>query len=244
MIASLRVALLNPNSNAATTEAMLGLARAAAPAGMILTGFTADRTPPILTRPRDLEDAADWVGSMLPDLAAAGFAAVLVAAFGDPGVEQHRPAAPLPLVGIAEAGMTLAARGGRRFAVVTTTPEFAAPIAARADALGLGERLASVRITPGDPLEVMGDEGRLERALVEVAVAAVTLDGAEAVLVGGGPLGPVAAMLARRLSVPVIEPVAAGVAFIAERLGLTCDHRPGIATAPRTHAGEPIDRTA
>lgn len=242
MTAPRRIALLNPNSNPATTAAMLALARAAAPAGMILTGFTADRTPPILTRPSDLEDAAEWVGAMLPGLVAAGFAAVLVAAFGDPGVERHRPTAPIPLVGIAEAGMTLAARGGRRFAVVTTTPEFEAPIAARAAALGLADRLASVRITPGDPLEVMGDEGRLERALAEIAVAAVTQDGAEAVLVGGGPLGPVAAMLARRLSVPVIEPVAAGVALLAERLGLTCDHEPDVAAAP--HAHEPIDRTA
>lgn len=220
MTAPLRVALLNPNSNAVTTEAMLALARAAAPDGMILVGFTADRTPPILTRPSDLEDAAEWVGSMLPGLVEAGFAAVLVAAFGDPGVDLHRATSPIPLVGIAEAGMTLAARGGRRFAVVTTTPEFEAPIAARATALGLADRLATVRITPGDPLEVMGDEDRLERALSEVAVAAVVQDGAEAVLVGGGPLGPVAATLARRLSVPVIEPVAAGVALLAERLGL------------------------
>jgi Asp/Glu/hydantoin racemase len=215
-----RIALLNPNSNPATTAAMLGLARAAAPEGLVFVGFTADRTPPVLTRPGDLELATEWVGAMLPELAAAGFAAVLVAAFGDPGVERHRPTSPLPLVGIAEAGMTLAARGGRRFAVVTTTPELATPIAARAAALGLADRLATVRITPGDPLEMMGDEDRLERALTEVAVAAVTRDGAEAVLVGGGPLGPVAAALARRLSVPVIEPVAAGVALLCERLGL------------------------
>jgi len=242
MTAPRRIALLNPNSNPATTAAMLALARAAAPDGMILTGFTADRTPPILTRPSDLEDAAEWVGSMLPGLVEAGFAAVLVAAFGDPGVDLHRATSPIPLVGIAEAGMALAAHGGRRFAVVTTTPEFEAPIAARAAALGLADRLATVRITPGDPLAVMGDEDRLERALIEVAVAAVTLDGAEAVLVGGGPLGPVAAALARRLSVPVIEPVAAGVAVVAERLGLA--RRPDAAAASDPRSRAPIDRTA
>lgn len=239
-----RIALLNPNSNPATTAAMLALARAAAPEGLVFVGFTADRTPPVLTRPSDLELAAEWVGNMLPELAAAGFVAVLVAAFGDPGVERHRPTSPLPLVGIAEAGMTVAARGGRRFAVVTTTPDLAAPITARAAGLGLGDRLASVRITPGDPLELMGDEDRLERSLIDIAVAAVERDGAAAVLVGGGPLGPVAAALARRLPVPVIEPVAAGVALIAERLGLACDHGPGFAAAADARVGEPIDRTA
>jgi Asp/Glu/hydantoin racemase len=215
-----RVALLNPNSNPATTAAMLGLARAAAPAGLEIVGFTADRTPPMLTRPSDLAAAADWVGAMLPDLAAAGFSAALVAAFGDPGVERFRPSSPLPLVGIAEAGMTLAARGGRRFAVVTTTPELEAPIATRAVALGFADRLAAVRITEGDPLALMDDEDRLIRALAEIATAAVTCDGAEAVLIGGGPLGPFAAAVARRVAVPVIEPVAAGITLIAERLAI------------------------
>lgn len=214
-----RIALLNPNSNPATTEAMLGLARAAAPAGFEIVGFTADRAPRMLTRPDDLAAAARWVGATLPDLAAAGFAAALVAAFGDPGVDRLRAGSPLPLYGIAEAGMTLAERGGRRFAVVTTTPELEAPIAARAAALGFADRLVSVRITAGDPLALMDDEDRLARELAEIAVAAVEQDGAEAVLVGGGPLGPVAVALARRVAVPVIEPVAAGIALIAERIG-------------------------
>lgn len=215
-----RVALLNPNSNAATTAAMLRLARAAAPAGLVVVGFTADRTPPMLTRPDDLVAAAEWIAAMLPDLAAAGFSAVLVAAFGDPGVERHRATSPLPLVGIAEAGMTLAARGGRRFAVVTTTPELAGPIAARAAALGFADRLTSVRVTAGDPTTLIEDEARMGDALAEIAAEAVTRDGAEAVLIGGGPLGPVAAAVARGVAVPVIEPVAAGIVLIAERLGL------------------------
>jgi Asp/Glu/hydantoin racemase len=232
-----RIALLNPNSNPSTTAAMLGLALAAAPAGLAIVGFTADRTPPMLTRPRDLDAAAEWVGAMLPDLASAGFSAALVAAFGDPGVDRLRATSPLPLVGIAEAGMTLAARGGRRFAVITTTPELEAPIAARAVALGFADRLASVRITGGDPLALMDDAERLTRALVEVAVVAVARDGAEAVLVGGGPLGPVAAAVGRHVAVPVIEPVAAGIALIAERLGIapppvSHDDTDGLAVPP------------
>lgn len=241
MIAPVRVALLNPNSSAATTVAMLMLARAEAPPEMVLTGFTADRTPPVLTRPSDVEDAADWVGAMLPGLAEAGYAAVLVSAFGDPGVDRHRPTSPIPIVGIGEVGMTAAAAGGRRFAIVTTTPDLGVPITARAAALGFGDRLVSVRITAGDPLEVMGDDVRLVRALAEIAIAAVEIDGAEAVLIGGGPLGPIAAALARRVAIPVIEPVAAGVAHLAERLGLAVRRGPTAADARRP---EPADRPA
>lgn len=221
MTVSRRVALLNPNSNPATTAAMLRLARAAAPVGLEVVGFTAEGTPPMLTRPSDIDAAADWVAAMLTGLASAGFAAVLVAAFGDPGVDRLRPTSPVPLFGIAEAGMALAAREGRRFAVVTTTPELAAPIVARAAALGLADRLASVRLTDGDPSALMEDEDRLARVLAEAAAVAVAEDRADAVLIGGGPLGPVAAAVARRISVPVIEPVAAGIGAIAERLGLT-----------------------
>ena len=216
-----RIALLNPNSNPVTTGAMVRLARAAAPTGLGILGFTCDRTPPMLTRPRDLDAATEWVGAMLPELAAAGFSAALVAAFGDPGVEDLRARSPLPLVGIAEAGMRLAARGGRRFAVVTTTPELEASIAERAATLGLADSLAAVLVTGGTPQALMDDEDALAGALAAIADVAVRRDHAEAVLIGGGPLGPVAAEVARRIGVPVIEPVAAGIALIVERLGIT-----------------------
>jgi Asp/Glu/hydantoin racemase len=87
----------------------------------------------------------------------------------------------------------------------------------------------------------MSGDARLEQALAEITRAAIEIDGAEAVLIGGGPLGRVAAGLARRVTIPVIEPVAAGVARLAERLGLTSNHGTTAADGGDGPLPEPAD---
>ena len=90
-----------------------------------------------------------------------------------------------------------------------------------------------MRVTDGAPLALMDDEAALADALAGLADSAVTHDRAEAVLIGGGPLGPVAAAVARRVGVPVIDPVAAGIALIGERLGVAAPSDPPVVAADR-----------
>ena len=52
---------------------------------------------------------------------------------------------------------------------------------------------------------------QLEAALLAACEQAVDLDGAQAIVIGGGPLARAARALARRLPVPVIDPVQAAV---------------------------------
>ena len=60
----------------------------------------------------------------------------------------------------------------------------------------------------------------LEHRLYELAVHAVSALGAQAIVVGGGPLGRVARALRGRLDVPVIEPIPEAVRHIARVLGV------------------------
>ena len=64
---------------------------------------------------------------------------VIVAAFGDPGVDESREVCSCPVTGLAEAAVAEAAAAARegRFAVVTTTPLLVRSIEARVEALGL-----------------------------------------------------------------------------------------------------------
>jgi Asp/Glu/hydantoin racemase len=57
----------------------------------------------------------------------------------------------------------------------------------------------------------MSDEERLIGALAQAADIAVRQHGAEAVIIGGGPLAAAADRLRRLLSVPVIEPIPTAV---------------------------------
>lgn len=100
-----------------------------------------------------------------------------------------------------------AARGGRRFGVATTTPDLAGVIDFRAQALGLAPLYTGVRATTGDAAALVADAAALRHAMARAIDACVVQDGAEAVIVGGGPLGQVAHELGARCSVPLVAPL-------------------------------------
>ena len=212
-----RIVLVNPNTNAATTALMTSIARAHMAAGFAVDGATAVAGAPLIVDEDQLRIAADAVARMAPSLAGTADG-VIVAAFGDPGVEALGAALSVPVVGIAACAMGEAAAGGRRFAVVTTTPALVAAIAARAGSLGLGRQLAGVRITEGPPQALMADRQGLVAALERAARRAIAEDAAEAIIIGGGPLAAAAQALRNRMPCPVIEPIPAAVRWMNARL--------------------------
>jgi allantoin racemase len=207
----MRIVLINPNTSRETTERMVGIARRAAGDEADIEGLTVDSGADLITDEAALSNAAEAVAEVIGRLTEVEPDGVLISAFGDPGLDAVRAACSCPVAGIAEASMIEAGRGGRRFGVATTTPALVDSIRKRAESYGFGGQFTSVRTTPGDPAALMGRADDLLAALAQAVREAVELDGAEAVIIGGGPLGGVACDLSRMLDVPVIEPIPAGV---------------------------------
>jgi len=206
----LNILLINPNSSEATTEMMVRIAQGTAPAGYTVIGATAAQGPSMIVNARELAAAADEVEHTWRNVRAP-YAGVVISAFGDPGVARIREACqPTPVVGICEASMLEASEGGRRFGVATVTPDLVAAIDAKARELGLGALYTGVQLTPGEPRGLTADAGALEDALSD-AVRACLEDGAQAVIIGGGPLGQAAVRLAQRFDVPIIAPISAAM---------------------------------
>lgn len=208
------IALINPNTSSDTTAAMLRIARREAGASVHIEGFTAPFGATMITEPAALDQAAKTVLALAPKLSSAQ--AVIVAAFGDPGLLALRSRLKRPVTGLAEAGMAEAAAGGRRFAVVTTTPALRDRIARTAESHGCGSFLGTWT-TPGDPVALTADAGALRHALAEACHAAIN-GGADAIIIGGGPLAEAARELAGSLPVPLIEPLPAAVRLSLARL--------------------------
>jgi len=205
-----RILLINPNTSEATTAAMVAIAKAAAPHGTEVSGATARRGPKMILQAEELRAAVPEVIDI--GLAAAGeIDGIIVGAFGDPGAAQLRRRVGIPVVGIAEASMQEAAEGGRRFGVATTTPALVEIIAAYAARLGLADFYAGIRLTAGDPLALVADPPLLVDALAEAARRSIECDDAEAVVIGGGPLGQAAIAVAARFATPIIAPVPAAM---------------------------------
>ena len=204
------ILLINPNTSQATTDMMVAIAQSECPAGFTVHGATAHAGVAMITTPQQLADAEAQAMDCW-HRAGGSWAGVIVACFGDPGLDALRSATTVPVVGICEAAMLEAAEQGRRFGVATTTPELAAAIQARADALGLAALYTGIRTTPGDPHVLVAEPEALHQALASVVTSCIAEDHVQAVVIGGGPLGQAAKLLAPGFSVPVIAPISSAV---------------------------------
>jgi allantoin racemase len=205
-----RILLINPNSLEATTAMMVGIATSAAPAGFDIVGATATLAPSMIVSADALEAAAAEV----EEIARAHqnrCDGIIVAAFGDPGLAGIKVTMNLPAAGIGESSMLEAAENGRRFGVATTTPLLKSKIDALPEALGLRSSYTGTRFAEGDTQDLMRDPARLRDALAAAVEACVAQDGAEAVIIGGGPLGEAARDLQPIFAVPVIAPIPSAV---------------------------------
>jgi Asp/Glu/hydantoin racemase len=205
-----RILVINPNSSQATTDMMVRIAQSAASDGVEIIGATATKGPRMIVEPAALTASAAEVVEIGMRLAG-GVAGIIVSAFGDPGMRDLQARVGVPVVGIAESSMLEAASGDSRFGVATTTPELVAAIDARAADLGLASLYTGVRLTSGDPVELARHPDDMTEALGKAVLACIELDGAKAVIIGGGPLGNAATALTPRFAVPVIAPIPAAV---------------------------------
>lgn len=212
----MRLLLLNPNTNAATTALMVARARAGAPDGVEIDGATVDRGAPLLTDPVLLAAGAHAVSRFVETLDTSRLAGLIVAAFGDPGLDGARARLPIPVTGIAEAAIGEACAFGR-FVIVTTTPLLQESIAARVAACGASARYAGCWFARGDAAALGRDPPALEAALESACREAIAELDPGAIVIGGGPLAAAAEALSRRLPVPVIEPVPAAVRAAVRR---------------------------
>ncbi|MCJ1706021.1 aspartate/glutamate racemase family protein [Rathayibacter sp. VKM Ac-2926] len=208
------VVVVNPNTSVATTRLLVAVARDAVRGEDVrIVGETVAQGPSIITTPSALSAAAAHVMTAArravllhaPD-------AIVVAAFGDPGAAEAAEATGLPVVGIGAAAVRAASAGGRRFAIATTTGRLEPVLRALvADAGGL-DAYAGCFLT-ASPAEELEDPDRLHGEL-HAAVRRAQAAGAEAVIIGGGPLSAAAERLAAEFAgmLPIVEPIRAAVA--------------------------------
>ena len=142
----------------------------------------------------------------------ARFDAVVVAAFGDPGLDgAARGAARAPSPGLTEAALASACLLGQRFSIVAISQRIRAWYRETVQAYGLADRLASIRALD----EPLADIGRVQddqgERLVALAERCVDEDGADVIVLAGAPLAGLARSLRGRLPVPVVDGVSSAV---------------------------------
>ncbi|SFT41332.1 aspartate/glutamate racemase family protein [Halomonas saccharevitans] len=215
------IVLINPNSNADATRSMAELARLETEGVATVVERSNTGAPALLTTPQDMVDATPGVVAIGVEAARdERVAAIIVSAFSDPGLEELRAEVDLPVFGIGEEVFHEAARDGREFGIVTVTPDEALIESFRQKAASLGyEHLyRGVRVTPGDPTELVQSPDALDAALAEAVQESIQEDGAQAVIMGGGPLSASALRLQHRFDVPLVVAVNAAARAAVEAI--------------------------
>jgi len=132
---------------------------------------------------------------------------MVVAGFSDVGVDAMKEILEIPILGIAESSYHLAALLGHRFSVLTGTEKWTPPKHDYVKALGVEGKVASFRSYT--EWETNDSFEELKKRLLDVAKACIKEDGAEVIILGGGPLVGYGKLIEAELRIPVIDPTLA-----------------------------------
>jgi allantoin racemase len=203
------ILVVNPNTSQEMTAAIDRVAQAAA--GAIATVVT------IRSRngPHTIEgalDAALATAGMLEVVAAYDdpFDAVVVACFGDPGVEALRMLVRVPVIGIGAASFMQAACISQHFAIVTPVAGTPARYTAVTAAMGLSRQFVGAYQTPLSVADFESDNPAVLETLVFHAEQAVK-DGADCLLFGCAGIADQIRDIEDHVGVTCIASAAAGV---------------------------------
>jgi allantoin racemase len=211
------ILVINPNTSARTTEMMVSVAQPLVPSGFNIVGVSAAHGVPMIVNEFDLAASIIEVVRIGREKAS-GVGAIMVAAFGSSGADILRQTVRIPVIGIGEAAIMEAAAGERRFGIATTTPALVGSIEAGVRKLSLERNFTGVRLPDGDPLTLAASPAKQDAALIKASADCIELDGAEAVVIGGGPLSASAARLRHRFTNDIIEPVPAAIRYLLKHL--------------------------
>ena len=206
----MRLLVINPNISESVSQLIGGEARRAASPGTEITVLTAPfGVAYIETRFEALIGA--YAAATLAAEHAHDHDAVIVAAFGDPGVPAIREALDVPVVGLTESALASVGLLGQRFAIVAISQRITAWYRETVERCGLSSRLASIRWLD----QPLGDIGSVQddhaRRLKQLCITAIDADGADVIVLAGAPLAGLARNIAGEIPVPVVDGVSSAV---------------------------------
>jgi len=206
----MRLLLINPNISESVSDLIRAEAQRSASPGTEIEVLTAPfGVAYIETRFEALVGA--YAAAQLAAQHAAQFDAVVVAAFGDPGLGGLREVLPVPVTGMTEAALASAHLLGHRISIIAISQRIQAWYREVVEGYGFGSRLASIRALDRPLASIGGVQDEHAQALQALAERAVAEDGAEVIILAGAPLAGLARSLHGRLPVPVVDGVSSAV---------------------------------
>jgi len=222
----MKLLVINPNISDSVTQLIGDEARRAASPGTAITMLTARFGVAYIETRFEALIGAYAVAELAAEHHEA-HDALIVAAFGDPGVPGLREALDIPVVGLTEAALASACLLGNRFSIVAISRRITAWYREAVEHNGLIGRLASIRSLDAPLRDIGTVQADHAARLRELCAAVVEEDRADVIILGGAPLAGLARSIAGEIPVPVVDGVSSAVRH-AETLAAL---KPGAARA-------------
>ncbi|SDL60628.1 Asp/Glu/hydantoin racemase [Franzmannia pantelleriensis] len=211
----MRLLLLNGNANLAMTEQMAAKARRLLGASVEVVADTAVDSVGYIASRRDCAlSGAAVVGLAEHHLATdpAGFDAILLACFGEPGIAAVREISPVPVVGMLEASVLSALQLGGRFSVITPGQRWPRMIEDQLNDLGVSRHCVGIDAISIDDLRLPAQRDLAGQRLASTLERQQQQLSPEVVIVGGAAFAGLAAELPLEKACRVIDCLDAALA--------------------------------
>ncbi|WP_373636674.1 aspartate/glutamate racemase family protein [Yoonia sp. BS5-3] len=202
------VIIINPNSTAAMTEAMLQAARDAAP-DIAFEGWTSHHGPAAIQGAADGARAAPPLLELIKEAGAQRADGIIIGCFDDTALTAAARLSNCPVLGIGQAAYHFAALRNWRFSVVTTLPISVPVLEGNIVRLGLDPFLGRVRASDIPVLALHADPEQSIARITNEAQTAAAEDGIDAIVLGCAGMVHVTEAVRSNLQIPVIDPVVA-----------------------------------
>ena len=182
----MRVLAINPNSTVAMTVHVAKQLGPNLDSATEILQRTAAQGASVIATQQAFDAGAQTACAMLSQALEEGlvFDKVLLACFGDPGLEAMRLLSPVPVIGLASASMQVAERMNKPYAVVTAGAAWEAILVQRFRQWDASNLFCGVQVMRGTGLDFFNDPLAALPA-VQHAIDAARRAGAEQVILGG-----------------------------------------------------------
>ncbi|WP_353473650.1 aspartate/glutamate racemase family protein [Salipiger sp. H15] len=206
--------IINPNSTEAMTEAMLAVARSAAP-GIEIEGWTNAGGPPAIQGHADGLKAAPPLLELVGRANAEGMQGIIIGCFDDTALEEAQARSKVPVIGIGQAAYHMAALRGWSFSVVTTLSISVPVLEGNIVGYGFEHLLARVRASEVPVLALEEDPEAATEAVAAETARAIAGDGVDCVILGCAGMAKLTAHLRGRFNKPILDGVESAAKLIS-----------------------------
>lgn len=149
---------------------------------------------------------------------------IMINCFLDPGLKSAREVCDIPVVGPGESAIILASMLGHNFSIISVKKNMIPLLEIKVASLGLLKKLSSVECIDISVSELENNSSQTEEAIIGVIDRAIKKNNIEVAILGCTGMLSLYSKVAKRVSIPVVEPAATALKMLEIFIDLKISH--------------------